>query len=173
MWHSRAGAAGGREVIPQSAEQTPEASQSPDTLVIPPWDETSTQNSACPDPVRRRDERVAVVDKESDSQGNYVHEHGGCSVDFSEHLHGFQVTLTKTVSGTARVVDNERVVLAYIKKQRKISALEIADRLHVTTRTAQRYLKDLQNRSLIKRVGPDKGGWWEVVKAPHARVSAD
>ena len=60
------------------------------------------------------------------------------------------------------VVENEEKIITLLKQNNKISALQIADTLHLTQRTVQRYLKQLQEKDLLERIGPAKGGYWKI-----------
>ena len=60
------------------------------------------------------------------------------------------------------VVDNESIILNLIRQNNEISSTEVAKTMGVSARTAQRYFKTLQNKGIITRVGPDKGGYWQV-----------
>ena len=62
------------------------------------------------------------------------------------------------------VVENEQKTLALLKENNTLSAKEIANKLKITERTIQRYIKKLQEKKLIKRIGPAKGGYWEIIK---------
>lgn len=60
------------------------------------------------------------------------------------------------------VVEKETLLLPLIQGNKKISAQEIAIKLNLTSRTIQRYLKVLQNKGLIVRIGSSKGGYWKI-----------
>ena len=60
--------------------------------------------------------------------------------------------------------DKAAALLKLISRNGKISAIEIARNMGISERTAQRYIKGLQERQAIRRVGSDKGGYWEVIK---------
>ena len=51
-----------------------------------------------------------------------------------------------------------------IKKNTNISANDIANILSKSSRTIQRAIATLKETNRIKRVGPDKGGHWEICK---------
>ena len=71
----------------------------------------------------------------------------------------------------ANVVDNvvdtiakkEQKIIKFISENNKITAKEIALKLELTQRTVQRYLKSMQEKELIKRIGTDNSGYWELV----------
>jgi len=40
----------------------------------------------------------------------------------------------------------------------------MADSIGIIRRTVAKHIKSLQEKGIIKRIGPDKGGHWEVVE---------
>ena len=63
------------------------------------------------------------------------------------------------------VVENDTVeqVFNEIKNNINISANDIANALNKNSRTIQRAIATLKEANRIKRVGPDKGGHWEII----------
>lgn len=57
----------------------------------------------------------------------------------------------------------EQKILDLIKKNSSISRTEIAKTLSLSADTIKEYLEKLKQKSLLKRIGPDKGGHWQVV----------
>jgi ATP-dependent DNA helicase RecG len=53
-------------------------------------------------------------------------------------------------------------ILAAIRQNRGITILELATLLNVTERSIERNIQKLQIEKRLRRVGPDKGGHWEV-----------
>ena len=47
-----------------------------------------------------------------------------------------------------------------------ISAKEISKEMSIALRNVQVHIKKLQEKGIIRRVGPDKGGHWEVIEKP-------
>lgn len=47
-----------------------------------------------------------------------------------------------------------------------ISAKEISKELSIAPRNVQVHIKKLQEKGIIRRIGPDKGGHWEIVEKP-------
>ena len=44
-----------------------------------------------------------------------------------------------------------------------ITTQEIADQIGIIRRGVAKHIKKLQEKGIIHRVGPDKGGHWEVI----------
>ncbi len=55
-------------------------------------------------------------------------------------------------------------ILELISASPSITISEIADRLGMTTRGVDKNIKRLKEQGAIRRVGPDKGGHWEVIE---------
>ncbi len=55
-------------------------------------------------------------------------------------------------------------ILRWIGEDPDISAREMAKRLKLTSRAVEKQIGLLKERGLLRRIGPDKGGHWEVVK---------
>jgi DNA-binding CsgD family transcriptional regulator len=55
-------------------------------------------------------------------------------------------------------------ILELISASPSITISEIADRLGMTTRGVDKNIKRLKEQGIIRRVGPDKGGHWEVIE---------
>jgi len=52
-------------------------------------------------------------------------------------------------------------ILECIESNPKITIKEMAQILKISDRSIKNHLKNLRNQGIIKRIGPDKGGYWE------------
>ncbi|MCK4614424.1 MAG: winged helix-turn-helix transcriptional regulator [Thermoplasmata archaeon] len=50
-----------------------------------------------------------------------------------------------------------------IESEPAVSRKEIANVLNISPETVKKYIKKLKRKSVLRRVGPAKGGHWEVV----------
>jgi len=65
---------------------------------------------------------------------------------------------------TENVTDNKtKDILNLIKENNNITTTELASLLNIARRTVARYIGLLKSEGKLKRIGPDKGGYWEVV----------
>jgi len=60
------------------------------------------------------------------------------------------------------VVEKEKQLLELIQANKKISDQEMAVNLQLTPKTVQRYLKELQDKDRLERIGSAKGGYWKI-----------
>ena len=70
---------------------------------------------------------------------------------------------TQKTSGKTSEKTSEKII-SLIKTDATITIERLAECTGVTTRSVERNLKKLQEHNKIKRVGPDKGGHWEVLE---------
>lgn len=54
-------------------------------------------------------------------------------------------------------------IITMIEKNPLISRKELSSILKINPSAVQKHLKRLKEKGLLKRVGPDKGGHWEVL----------
>lgn len=54
--------------------------------------------------------------------------------------------------------------MALIKENPTITTHEMASLIGIDRRNVSRSIKKLQENGIVRRVGPDKGGHWEVIE---------
>ena len=57
-----------------------------------------------------------------------------------------------------------RIIFDLIKNNKKITVSVIAKKISVNEKTVKRDIAKLKQKGILKRIGPDKGGYWEVVE---------
>ena len=72
------------------------------------------------------------------------------------------VTPKVTDKVTDKVTENEAEVLTLISENPNITQTEMAKRLSVSRKTIASRLKSLKEKGVVKRVGPDIKGYWEI-----------
>jgi len=55
-------------------------------------------------------------------------------------------------------------ILVLLRRNPRVSARGIADALGLTSRAVEKHLSKLKQDGRLKRIGPDKGGRWEVTR---------
>jgi ATP-dependent DNA helicase RecG len=89
---------------------------------------------------------------------------------FEEIPNGFLSTVSYTKQKISLIEDNvvdnvvekEQQIRGFRLKNEKIMAKKIALALALTERTVQRYLKSMQEKGIIVRLGTDRSGYWKV-----------
>ena len=63
-----------------------------------------------------------------------------------------------------KVTGNQRKILSCIADSPYMSAVEMADVVGISSRKVEENLAKLKSKGIIERVGPDKGGYWKILK---------
>ncbi len=66
-------------------------------------------------------------------------------------------------NGAKSTQKSTQKIIALIKDNPDITTQEIADQIGIIRRGVAKHIKKLQEKGIIRRVGPDKGGHWEVI----------
>ena len=75
------------------------------------------------------------------------------------------VNVTKKVNKKVneKVNEKQRLIISAISENPHITQSELAKILNITVVHINKNMKKLQEKGIIRRVGPDKGGHWEIV----------
>ena len=66
--------------------------------------------------------------------------------------------------GGQKITSKQFTVLNIIRSNPSISRNDLADKLGINVSAVRKHIDALRKKELLKRVGPDKGGHWEVLK---------
>ena len=69
-----------------------------------------------------------------------------------------------TVKVTVKVTENQKRILAEITKDAFVSAVKLSAVMVISERKIKENIKKLKQKGALRRVGPDKGGHWDVLK---------
>ena len=70
----------------------------------------------------------------------------------------------KTEVSSEKKQKSSEKILIMISKTSAITTEQMAARLGISTRAVEKHLSNLKAKGLLRRIGPDKGGHWEVVE---------
>lgn len=92
-----------------------------------------------------------------------------------QYAGGIQITFMKTQNVTEDVIEDvienvienvtekrKSMIIQLISKESSITTAKLSQLLKVTRRTILRDLENLKFEGKLKRIGPDKGGHWEI-----------
>lgn len=70
-------------------------------------------------------------------------------------------------------MDKVLLILNAMQQDPKVSAAKIAIQLGVSSRSVEKHIRNMREKGIIRRIGPDKGGFWEIIeKEDHSSVNA-
>jgi len=64
---------------------------------------------------------------------------------------------------TEKVTENQKKIIEVILNNRYTTINELSEIIAISPKSIKENIKKLKNKNIIKRIGPDKGGYWEVV----------
>jgi ATP-dependent DNA helicase RecG len=92
--------------------------------------------------------RPGLKDKEEDTQKKKL---------------GEKVTDRVTEKVTEKVTENQALILKEMNKDNHVTARLLSKFVGISERKIKENIKLLKNRGKLKRIGPARGGYWEVV----------
>jgi len=62
-----------------------------------------------------------------------------------------------------KLAESQKKILELIKINPKISKKEMSNRIGINTTAIDKNIEKLKQKGLLKRIGPYKGGYWEII----------
>lgn len=80
---------------------------------------------------------------------------------FENMQHGFQVTVYLNPEIASEKTSEK--ILIIIKQDPTVTIAELAVNIGISNRSIERNLGKLQREKKLERIGPDKGGYWQIL----------
>ena len=98
---------------------------------------------------------------------NYTNENGGknggkVGGDVVENIAG-NITENIVDSIVEKLSTTRAKIVRIIWKNPNATAQSISKEINIASRNVQEHLRKLQEQGVIRRIGPDKGGHWEII----------
>ena len=68
----------------------------------------------------------------------------------------------KATKSREKTIKSREKIIDLLSKENTLSAAAIAERIGITPKAVEKQISKLKAEGIIKRVGPDKGGYWSV-----------
>ena len=65
--------------------------------------------------------------------------------------------------GDIELNHTQKMILSMIKSDNQISATEISKHIGLSVRAIEKSIKELREKGILKRNGPARGGYWEII----------
>lgn len=69
----------------------------------------------------------------------------------------------KEVENSFKLTSNQKKILEAINKNKNITQKELSEIVGINIKNISKNIDKLKDKGLLRRIGPDKGGFWEVV----------
>jgi len=63
-----------------------------------------------------------------------------------------------------RVAEKEELIISLIKENKDITFNKIVENIKISRKTVDIYIRRLKKKGIIKRVGSNRNGYWEVIE---------
>ncbi len=63
-----------------------------------------------------------------------------------------------------RLTKNQKAIIDLMQGNAYISITEISKKIKISTTAIEKNIAKLKKLKIIERIGPDKGGYWKIVK---------
>lgn len=103
------------------------------------------------------------IEKSSVETNNSSVETGISSVENTKSSVENTLSSVETPSGSVENEKSSVEIIRMLEANSKVTAAQMAEKLGITTRAVEKQLANLRKKGVIIRVGPNKGGHWEVV----------
>ena len=105
--------------------------------------------------------RNLLLGEQWDLRNRYLHIHPTEEWRVQPNLSPSVKTVEKTVEKTTRTVEK---ILKILSNTPSITVREMSEILGLSRRGVEEQIKSLKQKGVIRRIGPDKGGHWEMIK---------
>ena len=61
------------------------------------------------------------------------------------------------------LTDNQLKILVAVTQDRAVTQKKLSDLVGITSKNIRLNMKKLKEQGLLKRIGPDKGGYWQIM----------
>ncbi|WP_303733111.1 ATP-binding protein [Fibrobacter succinogenes] len=75
-----------------------------------------------------------------------------------------KATINATINATIKLTDSQKKILEIILSNPRINQAEIAEQLNLHRVSVAKSMSKLQKEGVLKRVGSNKNGYWEIVE---------
>lgn len=106
-----------------------------------------------------------ILDEKNELKNRFTHLRyeemikGGAHDNVNDNVNDSKKIPEKT---TAKLNSNQQKILESIKENPHITQQELSEKLGITTANVNINMKKLQQNGIIKRIGADKNGRWEL-----------
>jgi ATP-dependent DNA helicase RecG len=85
-------------------------------------------------------------------------------MDSENRIKGSEMSSEKGRTGSDKPHDVVQSILDAIRLNSKVSAAEIAMKVGLSSRAVEKRIKTMRENGIIRRIGPDRGGYWEIIE---------
>lgn len=74
------------------------------------------------------------------------------------------ISREKPTKSREKKVKSREKIIALLSQDNALSATALAERIGITPKAVEKQIARLKADGVLQRIGPDKGGYWQVVE---------
>lgn len=82
--------------------------------------------------------------------------------NLKKEIANYQESIGETEESNKKPIKTKEKIVALLRQNNKLSAAALAGELGITAKAVEKHLANLKSAGIIQRIGPAKGGYWEV-----------
>ncbi len=83
---------------------------------------------------------------------------------YHESIEDIPESREKTVKGREKKTKSREKIIALLSQNNTLSAAALAEQIGISPKTVEKHIAKLKAEGILKRIGPDKGGYWQVTE---------
>ena len=70
----------------------------------------------------------------------------------------------KKAKGGKKNINSREKIITLLSQDNSLSAAALAERIGITSKAVEKHIAKMKAEGILKRVGPDKGGHWQIME---------
>lgn len=88
---------------------------------------------------------------------------------YRESIEDIPESREKLKKGREKKTKSGEKIIELLSQDNSLSAAALAERIGITSKAVEKHIAKMKTEGILKRVGPDKGGYWQVVEKERAQ----
>lgn len=83
---------------------------------------------------------------------------------YRKSIDDVSISREKSVKNGEKKMKSREKIIALLSQNNTLSAVALAERIGITPKAVEKHIAKMKIDGVLKRIGPDKGGYWQVVE---------
>lgn len=83
---------------------------------------------------------------------------------YRKSIDDVSISREKSVKNGEKKMKSREKIIALLSQNNTLSAVALAERIGITPKAVEKHIARMKIDGVLKRIGPDKGGYWQVVE---------
>lgn len=70
----------------------------------------------------------------------------------------------KLTENREKTIKSREKIIVLLSQDNSLSAAALAERIGITPKAVEKHIARMKAEGILKRIGPDKGGYWQIME---------